>query len=66
MSSGNASHKGSSIKPNTNAENRLDLAADLEVNPDDIAPPKGEDEVRAQRAPENSKATERPSKPKRS
>lgn len=56
---GQASHKGTSAKPNTNANDQLDTAADLGVDPRDIAPPKGEDQVRAQDAPENSKATER-------
>lgn len=33
MPSGHASHKGHSVKPNTNAEGQLDIAADLEENP---------------------------------
>lgn len=31
MPGGQASHKGSSVKPNTNAEGRLDTAADTEA-----------------------------------
>ncbi|MGP1383280.1 MAG: hypothetical protein ACTS2F_06930 [Thainema sp.] len=59
---GHASHDGNSVKPNTNAEESLDTAADLGVNPDEIVPPKGEDEVRSRRAPENKKATKEASK----
>lgn len=36
MPSGHASHKGTSNKPNTNTEGRLDEAADQSVNPDDL------------------------------
>ncbi|MBW4643201.1 MAG: hypothetical protein KME23_09430 [Goleter apudmare HA4340-LM2] len=36
MSSGHASHKGTSDKPNTNTEGRLDDAADKSVNPEDL------------------------------
>lgn len=54
---GHASHKGTSEKPNTNAEESLDTAADLGVDPNQITPPKGEDEVRSRRAPKNEKAT---------
>ena len=61
MPGGNASHKGSSIKPNTNAEGSMDTAADVPaIDPQEIAPPKGADELRAMEAPENEQATERP------
>lgn len=57
--SGQASHKGKSVKPNTNANQSMDMAADQgSIDPREIAPPKGEDQVRAQKAPENSQATE--------
>ncbi|BAZ51723.1 hypothetical protein NIES4103_43810 [Nostoc sp. NIES-4103] len=36
MPGGHASHKGTSDKPNTNAEGRMDEAADKSVNPEDI------------------------------
>ncbi|MBU7582697.1 MAG: hypothetical protein KAF91_07255 [Nostoc sp. TH1S01] len=35
MPSGHASHKGTGDKPNTNAEGRMDMAADKTVNPED-------------------------------
>lgn len=38
MPSGHASHKGTSDKPNTNAEGQIDIAADKAVNPEDILP----------------------------
>jgi hypothetical protein len=41
MPGGHASHKGSSVKPNTNANNQLDTAADLGVNPEDILQEEG-------------------------
>ena len=57
--SGHASHDGNSVKPNTNAEERIDTAADVAVDPNAMVPPKGEAEVRSRRAPENKKATQR-------
>lgn len=33
MPDGHASHKGYSVKPNTNAGNRIDTASDTEVDP---------------------------------
>lgn len=54
----NYGRKGMSVKPNTNAEDIIDEAADP-VNPEAIAP----DDMEAKRAddaPENESATERP------
>ena len=34
----NASHKGSSDKPNTNAPGQMDIAADKSTNPEDVLP----------------------------
>ncbi|OKH20864.1 hypothetical protein [Chroogloeocystis siderophila] len=38
MSSGHANHKGTSDKPNTNAEGIIDIAADKTVDPEEILP----------------------------
>ncbi|GAX34450.1 hypothetical protein [Nodularia sp. NIES-3585] len=38
MPSGHASHKGTSDKPNTNTEGRMDIAADKSTSPDDVLP----------------------------
>ena len=59
MGSGHASHKGNSIKPNTNANDRIDTAADLSVKPEDLLA-EGTAALRAEEAPENEKATQRP------
>ncbi|GAB4198423.1 MAG: hypothetical protein Fur006_48150 [Coleofasciculaceae cyanobacterium] len=59
MGSGHASHKGHSIKPNTNANDRIDTAADLSVNPADLLD-EGADSLRVDEAPENKEATQRP------
>ncbi|ACK73297.1 conserved hypothetical protein [Gloeothece citriformis PCC 7424] len=61
MPGGHASHKGHSTKPNTNAENQLDLAADPAVDPQDLVAEEFES-VRAKEAPQNEKATQRPEK----
>ena len=62
MPGGHASHEGSAanVKPNTNAEGQLDTAADLEVDAEEIVPPKGATELRSTEAPANEEATERP------
>lgn len=67
MPDGHADYAGSSAgaKPNTNVEGQLDLAADLEVNPDEIAPENVE-VSRANAAPENETATERLENPEKS
>jgi hypothetical protein len=38
MPGGHASHKGSSPKPNTNANGVIDDAVDTSVNPEDLLP----------------------------
>lgn len=61
MPSGHASHKGSSIKPNTNASGQIDAAADLSLDPQDILN-EGPDARRAEEeSMENPAATQRPS-----
>jgi len=61
MPSGNASHKGASVKPNTNASGQIDTAADLSVDPQDMLA-EGPDARRArEESMENAAATERPS-----
>ncbi|AFZ20850.1 hypothetical protein [Allocoleopsis franciscana] len=59
MGSGHASHKGNSVKTNTNANNRIDTAADLSVQPEDLLA-EGTAVLRAEEAPENQQATQRP------
>ena len=59
MPSGHANHKGASIKPNTNANDVIDDAADLSFDPQEILP-EGADALRAAEAPENVTATQRP------
>ncbi|ACB52948.1 hypothetical protein cce_3600 [Crocosphaera subtropica ATCC 51142] len=55
---GHASHKGTSPKPNTNAEGSLDTVTDG-INPHEIAPDNAET-MRVQESPENEAATEQP------
>ena len=59
MPSGHASHKGTSDKPNTNAEGILDNAADKTLDPQELLP-EGPDALRASEAPDNAAATQRP------
>ncbi len=59
MPSGHASHKGSFNKPNTNAEGFVDTAADESVDPQELLS-EGADALRAEEAPENAAATQRP------
>lgn len=47
------------VKPNTNANDAMDTATEPAVDPEEIAPPKGADELRSQEAPENEAATKR-------
>ncbi|GAB4365697.1 MAG: hypothetical protein Kow00121_02480 [Elainellaceae cyanobacterium] len=61
MPGGHASHKGKSVKPNTNAEGQLDTAADLATDPNELIS-EGPDAHRAEQAPQNEQATERPEK----
>ncbi|MFW6358938.1 MAG: hypothetical protein ACOC0N_06980 [Chroococcales cyanobacterium] len=55
---GNASRKGSNVKPNTNAQGSIDVAADASTNTKDFER-RGIDEIRASEAPENKQATKR-------
>ncbi|MBD1881765.1 hypothetical protein H6F78_22205 [Coleofasciculus sp. FACHB-64] len=60
MPGGHASHKSTSPKPNTNANGRIDTAADLSVEPADLLD-EGVDARRAEEeSPENAAATQRP------
>lgn len=59
MPSGHASHKGTSNKPNTNADGVIDDAAKMNVDPDEVIPYEGADALRAAEAPNNTKATQR-------
>lgn len=59
MPGGHASHKGHSVKPNTNTNGRIDEAADPSTDPQDLLG-EGPDALRAAEAPENAAATQRP------
>ncbi|MBW4576150.1 MAG: hypothetical protein KME08_12815 [Aphanothece sp. CMT-3BRIN-NPC111] len=59
MPGGHASHKSTSIKPNTNTNGQIDTAADMAVDPQELLG-EGADALRASEAPENTAATERP------
>jgi hypothetical protein len=59
MPSGHASHKGNSVKPNTNANDSIDTAADQVTDPQEVLP-EGYDAQRAEQAPQNEAATQRP------
>ena len=61
MPSGHASHKGTSAKPNTNANDLIDEAA-ANPNPQELLP-EGPDALRAAEAPVNTAATQRPEEP---
>ena len=56
--SGHASHKGTSAKPNTNANELIDEAA-ANTKPQELLP-EGPDALRAAEAPVNAAATQRP------
>lgn len=62
MPSGHASHKGTSAKPNTNANDLIDEAA-ANPNPQELLA-EGPDALRAAEAPVNAAATQRPEDPK--
>ncbi len=59
MPGGHASHKGTSVKPNTNAEGIIDTAADPTFQPHDIVT-QDSTPTRPGEAMENAAATERP------
>jgi len=54
----NIARKGENIKPNTNAEDSIDTAAEVAVDPDDIIT-HGDARHRAAQAPANEAATQR-------
>jgi len=58
MPGGNANSKAHSVKPNQNANDSLDLAADPATNPDELVP-EGADALRAEETLENETATQR-------
>lgn len=61
MPGGNASHKGSSAKPNTNAAGQIDTAADA-VKPQDVLPEELTADIeRTQEFVDYPPATQRPS-----
>ncbi|HEY9741618.1 MAG TPA: hypothetical protein V6C90_14095 [Coleofasciculaceae cyanobacterium] len=59
MSSGHASHKGTSTKPNTNAEGVINTADDAPVDAPEIVT-QASTSTRPDEAPENAAATQRP------
>jgi hypothetical protein len=59
MPGGHASHKGSSIKPNTNAPGIIDSPDDAPVETPDIVT-QSSTPTRPDEAPENAAATQRP------
>jgi len=59
MPGGHASHKSTSIKPNTNASGQIDDAADMSVDPK-AEVESNADALRVSEAPEDAAATERP------
>lgn len=61
MPSGHASHKGFSVKPNTNADNRIDTASDTEVDPNAMLGERGNATRDGEEIANNPAATERPS-----
>lgn len=62
MPAGHASHKGTSIKPNTNANDIIDTAADQSVEPEELLNEGGGYPFNAQGTVVNPAATERSSK----
>jgi hypothetical protein len=59
MPGGHASHKGHSVKPNTNTNGRIDEAADSTIDPGELLG-EGTAALRAEEAPKNEAATQRP------
>lgn len=65
MPGGHASHKSTSTKPNTNTNHVIDGAADPNFDPGVLPEVRGgADDLRAEEAPKNEAATQRPEKPK--
>lgn len=64
MPGGHASHKGSSIKPNTNAAGKIDTAADSSTSPEDVLTQESLTGInRTQEHIDYPPALERPEKP---
>ena len=65
MPSGHANHKGTSDKPNTNANGILDDAADKSIAPEDLLPEEltNAETLRTDEFVDYPPAYERPSKP---
>ena len=59
MPGGHASHKSTSVKPNTNTNGLTNAAGDSTLDPHDITT-QGSDPTRVDEAPENAAATQRP------
>ena len=59
MPGGHASHKGSSVKPNVNANGVIDDVTDPTIDVEQMVD-LGGDSTRLDEAPENAAATERP------
>ncbi len=59
MPGGQASHKSTSVKPNTNAEGVINVADGADVDMPDIVT-QSSTPTRPEEAPENAAATERP------
>jgi hypothetical protein len=59
MPGGHASHKGSSVKPNTNAEGVINTVDDAPVDMPEIVT-QSSTPTRPDEAPENAAATQRP------
>lgn len=64
MPGGHASQKGKSVKPNTNANDSIDTAADQVTDPQEVLP-EGPDAQRAEQSPKNEAATQRPKNQKK-
>lgn len=60
MPSGHANHKSTSIKPNTNANDVIDTAADLAVDPQDLLGEAGNATRDQEETVNNPAATQRP------
>ncbi len=61
MPSGHASHKGHSVKPNTNADNQIDTAAEIEIDPNAVLGERGNATRAGEEIANNPEATARPS-----
>ncbi|MBF2008766.1 hypothetical protein ACF3DV_05385 [Chlorogloeopsis fritschii PCC 9212] len=64
MPGGNASHKGSSAKPNVNASGLTNAADDAAQDPQEVVGNRSDASTRTDEAIVNPAAVERPQKPK--